>query len=572
MYSDQELLDLWAQDEQPIPFARAVLAGEKAPVAVDLPWGDEIGLKRLMALTDASVADGYGHGVGGKGWWHNVINWKGPRGVERLSGNFGTVDKRFVVDVTELAREWQQAPWDHFGIALTTGNLEVLFHSRQAVDPLLRPKLVINDTVEVPCVADAGVEHRQGAKQGAPMGPTVKVSNTVDAMFRFADIHSLPIERAVLVLHVSKTYDAVGQWRLLELVPPCELNPPHIADIFGQEGNYFESEQCGADPTVSPYEQFLWNTIIKEPNQYGKATAEEENGEKFVRCYWNNRKQTNSWSIPIYKGHILGDSNPIEGRRVHLSYKIRMADNFARAVQQNGKFPGFCSAGKEATVIRNPWPGSPHRGNKTGILWAGNGGGKVHGYDGWSARGGYMKGIRGAEHPAEGCTVLSTYAYFLRKGNVLYHEAFKRYEEANGLQPGASYLPPDGAIASLLQPGESLYPGLTGTGCGWEWDSGAPGAILWPNRWHRVDQIIRVNDPLETNGELDAYIDGRQIGRIRDVKWRSHEPKWPKDSTLGVANCWFNFYQGGTGAYKLMTEETHWDVKHIAVKVLEWDE
>jgi hypothetical protein len=580
MYTDAEILALEPQYdllEAPtragvIGFARALLAGEKAPVAVDLPWGDEIGLKRLMALTDASVPSGYGNGAGTKGYWHNLIGWKGPRGVERLAGNFGISAGKFVVDVTELAREWQQKPWEHFGILFTTGNLNVLFYSREQAEAQFHPKLVINDGIEIPCVADVSIGHGTGAKTAGD-APRTQLANTWDAAFRFADIPpDIQIGRAVVVLSVYKTYDKDGQWRLLEIVPPVEFNPPTIADPMGASGNYFESAQCGADPTISPYEQRLWNSIIA-PDPYGKATAEEENGEKFVRCYWNNQKQTNSWSIPIYKGHILGNSDPTEGRRVHLSYKIRLADNFSRAVRTTGKFPGFSSAGKEAGVYRHPWPGEPHRGNKTGVLWAGNGGGKVHGFDGWSARGGYAPRVNGGvDHPAAACTQLHTYAYFLRKGNVLNHEIFKRYEIAHGIAPGSNYLPNKEPLTNFLLPGESIWPGASGTGKGFNWDYAAPGGLLWPTRWHRVDQVIRINDPLEANGELDAYIDGRQVGRIRDVQWRSHEPKWPKDSTLGVACCWFNFYQGGTDEYRNMTEETHWDIKHVAVRVLEWDE
>jgi hypothetical protein len=571
MYSDQELLALWAQDEQPIPFARSVLAGEKAPVETDLPdlpWGDEIGLKRLLALTEASLPTGYGHGVASAGYWRGILPWKGERGIERLSGNFGAVAGKFSVDVTELAKQWQAAPWEHFGILLTTGNLDVLFFSRQSLSP---PKLVINGAIVIPCVADASVGHRVGTKD-AGSGTAVKMSNICDAALRFADIDpSIVIERAVIELHVSRTFDGSGQWRLLEIVPPVEFNPPMIADPMGSEGLYFESEQCGADPTISPYEQFLWNTIIKEPNPYGKATAEEENGEKYVRLYWNNKKQTNSFSIPIYKGHVLGNSDPTEGRRVHLSYKIRLAENFSRAVATSGKFPGFSSAGKEMGVYRNPWPGEPHRGNKTGVLWAGNGGGKVHGFDGWSVRGGYWPRISGEGHPAQHATPLHSYTYHLKQGNVINHEIFKRYEQAHGLAPGASYLPQD-SLSNYLLPGERLIEGVSGTGRAFHWNYGAPGGLLFPNRWHRVDQVIRINDPTEANGELDTYIDGRQVGRIRDVQWRSHEPKYPRDSTLGVSCCWFNFYQGGTKEYRNMTEETHWDMKHVAVRVLEWDE
>jgi hypothetical protein len=564
MYSDQELMDLWAQNEQPIPFARSVLAGEKAIVP---PWGDDVGLKRLMAMTDASQS-GLGHGIAHNGFWRGLIGWKGPRGNVVLEGTFGTMAGKLSIDVTELAKRWQAAPWEHFGLLLVTGNLDLNIHSRQALDPLTHPRLLINGSVEVLCVADASLTTTTTSEQGA--ADYLKLANTSQVALRFADIDpALTIERAQLVLTIKRGYDVAGTWKLLEIVPPVAFEVPRIGDIFGSDGNYFESASVGCDPLVSPHEAYLHTSIFKATT-YGKATVEQEGGEKFARMYWNNTKQTNNFTLPIYKGHVLGNSDPTEGRRVHLSYKIRLAENFPQAVVTTGKFPGFASAGKQLGTYLNIWPGEPHRGNKRGQLYAGNGGGAVHGYDGWSARGGYTPRIRGAGHPAAGYVPIGTYAYFLRKGTALAHELYKRYEKFYGVSGGYTLSQP---LAPLLQPGESIYSGSpTMYGHGFNWDYGAPSGLLWPGRWHRVDQIIRINDQTEANGELDTYIDGRQVGRVRDMQWRSHEPKLPLDSTLAVANCWFNFYQGGVYEYRNMTQETHWDLRQVAVKVLEWDE
>jgi hypothetical protein len=569
MYSDEEILALELQYdllEAPtragvIAFARALLAGEKA-----MPWGDAIGLKRLMAMTDASQS-GLGHGIAVNGYWRELCTWKGPRGNVVLEGTYGATAGKFSIDVTELAKGWQAAPWEHFGLLLVSGNLDLNIHSRQALDPLVRPKLLINGSVEVPCVADASLSSSTTKEQGA--ATYLKLANTSQVALRFADIDpALTIERAQLALTIQRGYDVVGTWRLLEIVPPVAFEVPRIGDIFGNEGNYFESASLGCDP-VSPYESYLHTSIFKATT-YGKASMEQEGGEKFARLYWNNTKQTNNFAIPVYRGHVLGNSDPTEGRHVHLSYKIRLAENFPTAVVTTGKFPGFSSAGKQMGTYLNPWPGEPNRGNKRGELYAGNGGGAVHGYDGWSARGAYTPRIRGVGHPAAGCVPIGTYAYFLRKGSALAHELYKRYERYYGVSGGYTLSQP---IAPLLQPGESIYAGSpTVYGHALHWDYGAPSGLLWPGRWHRVDQIIRVNDPTEANGELDTYVDGRQVGRIRDMQWRSHERKLPLDSTLAVANCWFNFYQGGVYEYRNMTQETRWDLRQVAVKVLEWDE
>lgn len=579
IYTDEQLVELAEQKgfyapsdnlytatpDQVLKFGRAVEAGEMPG-----PTADEIALKRFMALTDASTASGYGHGAAHAGYWRGLIAWGAVRGEKVLEGTYGAPGGRFAVDVTELAKKWQRAPWEHFGLLLIGSGIDISFHSREAADPLVRPKLVINGSVEIPCVADASLNSSAAKEAGA--ATYLKLANISQAALRFADIPpELVINDARIVLTVIRTFDGTGTWSLLEIVPPVVFDVPTIDDPMGSEGLYFESEQAGADPSVSALERYMFNCNVA-PTTYAKATVEEESGEKFVRKYWNNQKQSGSFSIPIFKGHMLGNGDPTEGRIVHLSYKIRLSDNFARAVVDTGKFPGFSSAGKPFGVFGNPFgPNEPNRGNKRGVLWAGNGGGKVHGYDGWSARGGYAPRILGAGHPAAGCSPLHTYSYHLRQGNVLYHEIFKRYEEAHGIPAGGNYLV-QGSLLPYLKPGEVLQPGVSGTGTGLMWSWGAPSGLLRPAVWHRVDQIIRINDPTEANGWLDAYIDGRQVGRNRDVQWRSHEPKWPADSTLGVACAWFNFYQGGTTAYRNMTEEAHWDIKHIAIRVLEWDE
>jgi hypothetical protein len=206
-----------------------------------------------------------------------------------------------------------------------------------------------------------------------------------------------------------------------------------------------------------------------------------------------------------------------------------------------------------------------------GVLWAGNGGGKVHGYDGWSARGGYIERIRGEGHPCAGLVALHTYSYHLRQRAVLWHEIYKRYEAANGIAPGSGYTVTQ-PLSMYLQPGEQLNPNVSGTGEKLKWDYGAPSGLLVPGRWHRVDQVMRINSPGEADGWLKSYVDGRQVGWIEEVEWRSVEPKWPKDSTLAIANCWMNFYQGGGTAFRSMIEETHIDVRKVAVRVNEWDE
>jgi hypothetical protein len=565
MYTDDEILAVHALYPETIPFARAIERGERAPA----PIPDE--LRAMMALTDAWQADGYGHGAGRDGYWRSVIRWKGPIGPVRAEQAFGFPATRLVFEVTDLARQWQDDPLGHFGIGFTTSNLDVTFHSRQAADPLVRPRLLINDQLAIDCLADVSLAGSTTKNLGG--AATLKLAYDTPALLRFARIpDDVVIERAMLVLTVVKIYGSgKGSVRLIEVVPPVEFRPATIADIYGASGNYFESASVGADPAASPYEKHL-NHQVQNPAEWKKSAWPVEDGERHLRGYLNSNKQGNSWAIPIVRGHTLGTSDPTEGRTVHLRFECRVAPNFTRAVKEGGKWPGFSSAGDMYST--NPlswWPHDP--GNKMGVLFAGNGGGKTHGFDGWSARGGWYPRISGAGHPATGAVPLHTYAYYQRCGSELYHEIFRRYEAANGLPVGSQNytISSPAALYALLEPGETLYPGVSGTGRVFQWDHAAPSGLLIPGRWHRIDQVMRINDPTQANGWLDAYVDGRQVGKMRDVAWRNAEPKWPKTSTLGIANAWMNYFQGGTSAYRQMTEETYIDTRRVALRVLEWD-
>jgi hypothetical protein len=559
MYTDAELMALWALYDTPdhgiIEFCRALLAGEKAPP----PIADE--LRAMMALNDAWTSNDRGHGVTRSDYWRGVISWKGMNNRRFASYSVNNGNPVVLAVPVELAKAWQKDPLSHYGIVLRGSGVNIICHSRQSA---MGPTLVVNG-VPVECVADASLSTQTAEALGGKL--TLSLSNTSHIALRFGRIPlDIEIERAEIVLQAAKFYDGSGTIHAEEIIPPVEMSPPTIADIYGQEGNYFESESIGAGPT--PYEQYLRRQLAQ--NIWIKSSWQEENGEKYLQIHWNNKFRSGSHAIPIFKGHTLGNSDPTEGRMVHLRYDVRLASNFPRAVIEGGKFPGFCSAGRRYSNGPSEWwPRDP--GNKCGELYAGNGGGNVHGFDGWSARGGFHPRIEGQGHPALGMVPIHSYVYMLRQGNMLWHEAYKRYEIANGLAPGSGYTV-EGGLTKYLQPGEYLGAGASRTGYSMKWDYGAPSGLLVPGRWHRVDQIIRVNDPGSANGWLHAYVDGRQVGKQEGIEWRTADPKWPSASTLGVACAWMNFYQGGTSGYTKMIEETHIHERRLAIKVLEWDE
>lgn len=361
--------------------------------------------------------------------------------------------------------------------------------------------------------------------------------------------------------------------------PVTQGEVSRIADIWGQPGNYFETLEVGADKSKSAYEHVLFEALrgpLVEEVLLISWPEDRRLGHRHLRIHWDSKHRSGSFSIPIFKGHALRSTDPTEGRVVHCRYMVRVSENFSRAVVDSGKLLGFSSSVRPPRDgFRVAWPNEPR--GRRGTLLAGNGGNNVHGNDGWSARGGYDP------RPKSGGEVVPiyTYSYLLDQeapdGRILlHHEILKRYEEDRGFAPGSGYLV-RGSFKELTRPGEVLINRGSKTGSALRWAYGTPGAVLVPGRWHRVDQIMAINTPGRRDGWIHAFIDGQQVAKIEKLRWRNPGPyllaqQHSVSTRLGIGRVWANFYQGGGGLYKKMTEEAHIDVYGVAVKVLEWDE
>ncbi|WP_090634078.1 polysaccharide lyase [Nitrosomonas marina] len=123
---------------------------------------------------------------------------------------------------------------------------------------------------------------------------------------------------------------------------------------------------------------------------------------------------------------------------------------------------------------------------------AGWGGRAIDGYNGWSARGAYFLQA----------SLNSKYNGTIPLGNYVYH-----------LDSQSNY-------------GETI-----------SWNSTL--SLLQKNRWHAVEQFLKLNDPGMANGELTVWIDGRKIYHKSDLRFR-------ETKELNIESLWLNFYHGGT--------------------------
>jgi hypothetical protein len=460
---------------------------------------------------------------------------------------------RIVVDVTEAARRWQRHPGKDPVVLVSAPRSGCLFHGPGASDPRVRPALhLIGHGIagDVPCSA-------------GELAPDLRLGGQSTAALRVAGIDpNLAIVAAYLVLTVKHNGHAAPQ-----PIYVAELRQPDsgaMQDLWGDDDAYFRSEAIGFDPaSPSAYERNL-RYQVTHPPEWKRASWIEEAGERYLRIMWSPSRRSGSFKIPVFHPRTKA-----EAREVAFQYDVRVGENFSAACREGGKFPGFCSSGKRSSGSRNLWPGEPE--GRRGELRAGNGGSNVHGDDGWSARGGYLRGYDRKKRQMLGYIPLYTYSYHLSRkvGDrvVLWHEAYRRYEELHGLR-GRGYTV-KGRLRDLVQPGEVLGAGASRTGARLNWnDAGHPAGLL-PGTWHRVAQRMRINDPGRHDGRIDAFLDGRQVAMIDGVCWRSTRKPLIANSTLGIGAVWFNFYHGGT---LFPVTDTTIDVKRVVVKVLDWDD
>jgi hypothetical protein len=490
------------------------------------------------------------------------MGWEPPAG--RIIGHGsvpprgGAVPGSVCIDVTEAVQRWQRLPLEAPVVYLFAPRVRCRFHGEDSAEPALRPavQLLTPRGIEMlPCAVDA--EH--------PGSTVLHVDQRGGVALNFSTPDpSAHILSARLVLALKEHANPAPEPIYATEPAPGPLAALAGKDLWADTDLYFRTAAIGADPqSDSAYERNL-RYQVTHPAIWKRVTWEEEDGAPFLRIGWDRTKRSGSFKIPVFRA-----GSTVEGRTVAFQYDVRVAENFAQACTDGGKFPGFCSSGARYTTHPSPWPGEPD--GRRGEIIAGNGGGNVHGDDGWSARGGYLRGYSLKTREWSGAIPLHTYSYHLARkvdGHIeLWHEALRRYEEEKGLR-GRGYTV-QGGLRRFLEPGEVLAPAANPTGARLHWDYAGTDAAIAPGSWHTIAQVMHINDPDGYDGRLDAFLDGRQVAKIEGMRWRATRSPLIPNSTLGIGAAWFNFYHGGLG---FPVAETYIDVRRVAVKVLEWDE
>jgi hypothetical protein len=113
----------------------------------------------------------------------------------------------------------------------------------------------------------------------------------------------------------------------------------------------------------------------------------------------------------------------------------------------------------------------------------------------------------------------------------------------NGWSARGTYylsIPDDNPLAGTTPLGNYVYHADMGGTYGdvWLWQDDYRG-LLADNRWHCIEQYVRMNTPTVNDGALRAWVDGRLAFEKTDLRFRDVD-------SLKVEEVWMNVYHGGS--------------------------
>jgi hypothetical protein len=412
-------------------------------------------------------------------------------------------------NVTALVQGWALGGFSNEGLVLAGVGSKpggAQFHSRESPEIGFRPSLQVTyldgGSELLGPAADADLDCSTQAGTGS--GPTLNAGPKNAVVMRF-DLQRLrkgqarDVKRAELILvRTPATVFATGSLGVFRLetpfgkpMPPVELG---LATTFpGDQGidkhpevlfaERFDGNQI--DPRWTPGDRSV--RMVLEPVSPSPANALPAGGAPAPAVGHGAGAAlmapaaiaANSLRSSIPAGKNTGldlryDFKPrgqAEPDEVYMRYYLRLGREW-RSITDAGKLPGLAGTyGK--------------------VGWGGRG---WDGQLGWSARGGFIKGLP-VDHPLFGRVPLASYVYHSKAGPSGY--------------------------------GETLtWSGAQGTG------------VVETERWVCVEQFIKLNTPGMEDGVLKAWVDGRLVFERSNFKFRDNPQ-------VRIQNAWMDVYYGG---------------------------
>ena len=432
---------------------------------------------------DSATRDSY-NGAGKLKWKNPMGDWHDARNVAQGDAPYATAspakENEFVEwDVTALVKEWVGGtfPNQGFYLRMIEGGGTLTFASRQRPEPAHHPQLVLSSggkTATLAAVADVHLEGSTHRSLGD--SPALKISGGARTLLRFDLRETKAVDRATLRLFLSaRSGDkaTVGVFRCSQShrLPPSEPEPGLAVRYPGDRGIEKDPDVVFATGFESEDWKKEWTYA---EGKLDPVDADPERGfEPFQgKALRGTMAQGGNGCMNV--GYKFRDKTGSEPEEIYFRYYVRLGSTWNQTVD-GGKMPGM--AGRYGR--------------------AGNGGSKSDGFNGWSARGSFMKSISG-ENPLAGTHPIGTYCY---------HADMKGF-----------------------------------FGEGWAWNNGYRG-FLRTNRWYSVETYIKLNTVEGKEGRKDGilrgWVDGRLAIEKTDIRFRHTE-------ALNIEEIWLNVYHGGT--------------------------
>jgi hypothetical protein len=481
--------------------------------------------------SEASVTGSYFNVNADIRWRNPGGDWSDAKGVEQGTEAFATTIvrdtdsvKQVTWNVTALVKAWQAEPTRSTAILLRARKGDaVWFHSNQA--PGSEPRLFLTfedgQVIEHPVPHDTSVGTSTVYAQGS--SAKGQISREVSYLLQWE--RAKLFSEGAFVTSASLRMVSIAQYGTTEIgayqlsIPVRATRPPIET---GLAARYVADSGLSQDPDVVFFEDFR-GTLAQVQSRW--------DGARFTAIDACDLPGVAQCVKATVKGTAEGGNGltgtggrkvlPRELDEAYMRYYVKFGSWTAL---DGGKHPGLANYDS---------------GDGQSYFAGGNGGSRVHGYDGWTLRGSFGRPL-GPLEPAPGWIPLGTYAYH-------------------------------GAMTSDY-------------GDGWSWSPMHTDLhLMRPGEWHAVEQHVKVNTPGLSDGMFEVWIDGRKVLSMTDVFLRDDPAKVPRTypngrpvpaeqnywvpGSMGIRKLWADLYHGGTTPSE-QTLVVHWANFVVATKYI----
>lgn len=418
-------------------------------------------------------------------WQHPNGDWRDKLGTSQGKSAFGELtiaggkeELPVSIDITALANQWLNGSLANRGVMLQVGNANggvIRFASRENPNANLQPRLILH-------FRDG--KETLNAMADTSLDPSSYKSNGKSAVLTIGT----GMRRGLLQFDLSTltTRQTILQKAELQLFAVERFGASSVVQIFAVD--LPATTPIAAQLGIA--RQFVGDVNITQHPAVVYATGFDDK----------------NWSAPWHEfiGHFkvidrADHFSPLLGSA--LQARLEKGDN--NGADGSLKFKKLLGMEPEQMYARyylrlgNNWRPRIDGGKLPGFAGTygkgGWGGRPNDGRSGWSARGAFLKQITEG-NPLAGRTPIGSYVYENGKSNDF------------------------GAVFA--------------------WSEGE-GAYLENNRWYCIEQYLRLNTPGQSDGVLQAWVDGKRVLNRNNLNLRLV-------SELKIEKFWISIYHGGT--------------------------